>query len=215
MSKSLNSEVIHGTSLCFKDASALTESTITDYNVPSTLPSEAYEVVEFWRKAGPDLWFAKNPAFDRLFHERFLALHEMVARGNLSDWQQFPYGALALLILLDQFPRNAFRGTARMYLTDALARAVAVPAVVAGQDCAVEADLRVFFYLPFAHSESLEDQERSVTLVSRLGEPDISHAVHHHDIIRRFGRFPHRNLILGRAMTEAEQQYLDGGGYAG
>lgn len=178
-------------------------------------PAEAVVVVDFWRAAGPDRWFAKDPDFDRRFRERFLSLHEAAAQGALVDWRATPHGALALVLLLDQFPRNAFRGTPRMYATDALARELAAAAIDAGHDRAFEMELQVFFYLPFGHSEDLVDQERSVALVRRLGEPNASHAQRHHDIVQRFGRFPHRNPILGRSMTEEEQRYLDEGGYAG
>jgi uncharacterized protein (DUF924 family) len=183
---------------------------------PATASSaEAAAVVDFWREAGPKLWFAKDPAFDRRFRERFIALHEAAARGELDAWNGTPEGSLALLILLDQFPRNAFRGTPRMYATDAQARALADRAIRSGLDRAVEPELRVFMYLPFGHSENLADQERAVRLCESLGEPTLSHAKHHRDIVRRFGRFPHRNPILGRAMRPEEQQYLDEGGYTG
>lgn len=178
-------------------------------------PSEARAVVSFWREAGPALWFAKDDAFDTRFRNRFLAAHEAAARGELASWAVSTEGALALIILLDQFPRNAFRGSARTYATDGHARLVAHAAVMSGHDREVEPELAKFFYLPFAHSEDLADQERSVALVRRLGEPDLSHAQHHLDIVRRFGRFPHRNPILGRAMTAEEQRYLDNGGYKG
>jgi uncharacterized protein (DUF924 family) len=178
-------------------------------------PAEAAAVVDFWRDAGPDLWFAKNPDFDRRFRERFLSWHEAAARGELAGWLTTPQEALALVLLLDQFPRNAFRGTPRMYRTDALARDMAAAAIADGHDCGVEEKLRVFFYLPFGHSEDLTDQERSVALNARLGQPNLSHAERHRDIVRRFGRFPHRNPILGRAMTEEEQKFLDEGGYSG
>lgn len=177
--------------------------------------AEAGAVVDFWRSAGPGLWFAKDAAFDQRFRDRFLPLYEAAARGELTEWPATAEGALALLLLLDQFPRNAFRGTPRMYATDTLARQIAHAAIEAGHDLAVEPQLSLFFHLPFAHSENLADQERSVTLARRLGQPNLSHAERHRDIIRRFGRFPHRNPILGRTMTEAEQRYLDEGGYAG
>ncbi len=178
-------------------------------------PADAVAVVDFWRQAGPDRWFAKDPAFDRLFRERFLALHEAAARGGLSGWSDSALGALALLLLLDQFPRNCFRGTRRMYATDPLARDIAAGAIEAGHDQAVEASVRLFFYLPFGHSEDPADQEKSVALTRVLGEPYLAHALGHHDIIRRFGRFPHRNPILGRAMTAEEQRFLDAGGFSG
>ena len=183
--------------------------------VNTTIPAEARAVVEFWQSAGPSFWFAKDDAFDARFRERFKATHEAATRGELADWAANADGALALVILLDQFPRNAFRGTARMYATDGHARLVADAAVKAGHDRTVDHDLAKFFYLPFAHSENLADQERSVVLVRRLGEPDLSHAVHHRDIIHRFGRFPHRNPILRRSMTPAEQHYLETGGFKG
>jgi uncharacterized protein (DUF924 family) len=178
-------------------------------------PAPAREVVAFWEGAGPTLWFAKDDAFDRRFRERFLALHEAAARGELDAWSATPTGALALVILLDQFPRNAFRGTPRMYATDAAARRLADAAVAAGHDVLVELELQRFFYLPFGHSEDLADQERAVELCRRLGGRDLSQAEHHRDIVRRFGRFPHRNPILGRSMTKGEQEYLANGGYAG
>jgi uncharacterized protein (DUF924 family) len=181
----------------------------------ASAPAAAFSVVEFWREAGPSLWFAKDKEFDRRFRERLLSTHEAAARGDLDGWLASPTGALALILLLDQFPRNAFRGTPRMYATDAKARAMAATAIDAGHDRAVPKDLRLFLYLPFGHSEAPADQERSVALAQALGEPDLSHAKRHRDIIRRFGRFPHRNPILGRAMTPEEQRYLDAGGYAG
>jgi uncharacterized protein (DUF924 family) len=133
----------------------------------------------------------------------------------LQGWLASADGALALVLLLDQFPRNAFRGTARVYATDAKAREAAQGAIAAGHDRAVQPPLQVFFYLPFMHSENAADQERSVALVRRIGEPNLKYAIHHRDLIRRFGRFPHRNAVLGRTTTEEEQRFLDGGGFRG
>jgi uncharacterized protein (DUF924 family) len=172
-------------------------------------------VVDFWREAGPRRWFAKEVDFDRRFRERFLSLHEAALLGELVHWLARANGALALVLLLDQFPRNAFRGTPRMFASDAMARDVASAAIDAGLDRAVEADLQIFFYLPFAHSEDLADQERSVALNERLGEMGLAVAEENRVIVRRFGRFPHRNPILGRAMTPEEQSFLDEGGFAG
>lgn len=180
-----------------------------------TTPAEALEVVAFWKEAGPAMWFAKDAAFDQRFRERFMPLYEKAARNDLRHWARTPDGALGLLILLDQFPRNAFRGTPRMYATDALARATADAALTSGFDCVLPKELSLFMYLPFGHSENLVDQERSVNLAQRLGQPSIAHAEMHRDIIRRFGRFPHRNPILGRAMRPEEQAYLDSGGFQG
>jgi uncharacterized protein (DUF924 family) len=178
-------------------------------------PARAREVVALWEGAGPAKWFAKDDDFDRRFRERFLPLHEAAARGELDGWSMTPQGALALMILLDQFPRNSFRATPRMYATDAAARALADAAIAAGYDREVPADLQKFFYLPFAHSEELVDQDRAVELCRRLGGADLRQAEHHRDIVRRFGRFPHRNAILGRPTTKAEEDYLANGGYTG
>lgn len=179
-----------------------------------SVAEDADEVVQFWRTARSD-WFSRDPAFDCRFRDRFLDLHLSAARRELDDWTDTPAGSLALLILLDQFPRNAFRGTAHMYATDALARQLARTAQSAGNMEAVDADLRLFFCLPFAHSEDAGDQDLSVMLNARLGQPWLTHAEGHRDIIRRFGRFPHRNRLLGRETTPEEQSFLDQGGFAG
>ena len=173
------------------------------------------EVVKFWRDAGPERWFRKDVAFDTLFRERFAAEHEAAARGDLAGWQDSAEGALALLILLDQYPRNSFRNTARMFATDAQAVAVADAAITRGFDRVVGDDMRRFFYLPFMHSEQLADQERSVALYRALDGDGLRYAEIHRDAIARFGRFPHRNPVLGRAMTAEERKYLDEGGFAG
>lgn len=203
-------EVLVGAALTFAACGAAADSY---RDAPAS--AEAREVVAFWEGAGPALWFAKDDEFDRRFRERFLHLHEAAARGDLDGWNETPEGALALMVLLDQFPRNAFRGTPRMYATDAAARRLANAAIAAGHDRLVAEELQKFFYLPFAHSEDLADQERAVELCGHLGGRDLSQAQHHRDIVRRFGRFPHRNAILGRPSTQEEEQYLAGGGYAG
>ena len=173
-------------------------------------------IVAFWRDAGYDKWFTRNDDFDRDIHERFLATHEAAADGKLSDWESSADGALALLILLDQFPRNMFRGTARAFATDPLARVITIRAIEKGFDRAVPRDLQNFFYLPFEHSENLADQERGVALCRAAGnENDLKWAELHADIICKFGRFPHRNEILGRQTTAEEQAFLDGGGFKG
>lgn len=177
--------------------------------------AEAAELVAFWKAAGPPKWFAKDQDFDRRFRERFLASYEMAARGELSSWLQTAEGALALVLLLDQFPRNAFRGTPRMYATDELARKAADVAIARGFDRAVEEQLQSFFYLPFGHSENMADQERAVALCSRFSPEQQKYALGHRDIVRRFGRFPHRNAILGRASSAAELDFLAQGGFAG
>lgn len=176
----------------------------------------AAEVVSFWHEAGPDRWFNKDAAFDQQIRERFLTTYETAAAGGLSRWEETAQSVLALLILLDQFPRNMFRGEARAFATDPLARAVAAGAIVRGFDSQVPTELRGFFYLPFEHSEDLADQERCLALNKAAGDIDnLKWAKIHADIIRRFGRFPHRNAALGRATTAEEQAFLDGGGFAG
>jgi uncharacterized protein (DUF924 family) len=174
------------------------------------------EVLAFWRSAGPKTWFAKDEAFDAEIKARFLPTYEAAARGALTDWDATPEGALALLIVLDQFPRNMFRNDARAFAADAMARRGADRALARGFDQRVAADERLFFYLPFEHSESLVEQERACDLVRALGDPDLLRwAELHADIIRRFGRFPHRNAVLGRVSTPTEQAFLDQGGFAG
>lgn len=174
------------------------------------------EIVDFWREAGPKLWFKHDLAFDEAIRVRFEAVHHAAARGELNDWAVTATGALGLLLLLDQFPRNMYRGSAHSYATDPLARSVARGAVEAGLDQEVEPELRPFFYLPFEHSEDLADQAHAVQLCERLGDPDtLKWAKLHREIILRFGRFPHRNPMLGRESTPEEIQFLKDGGFAG
>jgi uncharacterized protein (DUF924 family) len=162
----------------------------------------ADDVIAFWREAGADKWFARDDAFDASIKERFLALLEAARRGDLSHWEDTPDGALALVIVLDQFPRNMFRGDARTYAADPLARAVAARALARAFDQCFPPAERRFFYLPFEHSENLADQERCVALNRAAGDEEgVKWAELHADIIRRFGRFPHRNGVLGRATT--------------
>ena len=178
--------------------------------------STADEIVSFWRAAGQKRWFNKDTAFDEEIRKRFLDTYEAAAAGKFSDWEQNAQGALALLILLDQFPRNMFRGDARTFATDPLARAIAAGAIVRGFDSQVPTELRSFFYLPFGHSEDLADQERGIALYKAVGDDEnLKWAELHADIIRRFGRFPHRNSVLGRTTTPEEQAFLDDGGFAG
>jgi uncharacterized protein (DUF924 family) len=174
------------------------------------------DVVQFWREAGPKKWFEPDPAFDADIRERFLTTHELAAAGKLSDWENSAQGALALLLLLDQFPRNMFRKTPRAFATDAQARGIAERAIKAGFDLEVGNELRSFFYLPFMHSEKLADQKLCLKLYRDYGNEDgIKYAEIHLDAIRRFGRFPHRNEILGRESSAEEIAYLDSGGFRG
>jgi len=182
----------------------------------SAANADAKAVVDFWREAGPQKWFKKDEAFDAEFKSRFEAAHEAAAAGAFDDWADSAEGALALVVLLDQFPRNSFRNSPRMYATDALALAAARRAVDAGLDMQIEdPGLRAFFYLPFMHSESLADQERSVELCGRANPDNLRFAQHHRDIVARFGRFPHRNALLGRGSSAEESAFLAEGGFAG
>jgi uncharacterized protein (DUF924 family) len=175
-----------------------------------------HAVLAFWRDAGPDKWFKKSDAFDQDIRRRFLETYEAAAAGTLGAWEATPDGVLALVIVLDQFPRNMFRGAARAFAADPLARAVADRALARGFDRAMAQADRQFFYLPFEHSEMLADQERCCDLFRATGDAElVKWAELHADIIRRFGRFPHRNAALGRATTAEEQAFLDGGGFAG
>ena len=180
-------------------------------NATNGLPTAA-EIVAFWRDAGPSKWFRGGDAFDAAVRERLADAHFAAARRELEAWMDEAEGALALLILLDQVPRNIFRGSAHSYATDPLALHYANRMVESGLDQQVEPGLRVFCYLPFEHSEDLLDQERSVALARDLDESFLDYAVRHHEVIERFGRFPHRNRALGRVNTSDEQAWLDAGG---
>jgi uncharacterized protein (DUF924 family) len=178
--------------------------------------SSPSEIVSFWQTAGPKAWFKKDDNFDSEIRRRFLRLHEQAAEGLLRSWEESAVGALALLILLDQFPRNMFRGSARMFASDPLARAIAAGAIVRGFDAQVAKAMRGFFYLPFEHSENMDDQMRGIAFYTAIDDDDgLKWAKLHADIIRRFGRFPHRNAVLGRATTPEEQAFLDAGGFSG
>ncbi|KWV68284.1 hypothetical protein PFLuk1_04108 [Pseudomonas fluorescens] len=181
----------------------------------SMTPHSAEAVIAFWKQAGPKRWFAKDDEFDATFRDSFHATHMQAARRELEDWLTTADGALALLILLDQYPRNAFRGTAHMFATDPLARLYARKMVDAGLDQQVEPQLRAFCYLPFEHSEDPQDQQRSLALNQQLDASTYHWAKKHADIIERFGRFPHRNGVLGRTSTDEERAFLKAGGFAG
>ncbi len=180
-----------------------------------TLPS-ANAVVSFWREAGPEKWFAKDEAFDAEITRRFLPAHEAAAAGKLAGWEETPEGVYALLILLDQFPRNMFRGSPRAFATDAQAVTIAERAIARGLDEAYQPPEKRFFYMPFMHSEGLADQERCIELCAAADDADgVKYAEIHRDIIRDFGRFPHRNPVLGRDTTAQEQAFLNEGGFSG
>ena len=176
------------------------------------------DVLAFWRAAGREKWFGGGAAFDEEVRAALLPAHEAAVAGALDAWRETPEGALAWIILTDQVPRNAFRGTPRAFATDARALEAAERAVERGFDGAPEIApaLRTFFYLPFMHAEDRAAQARGVDLYRALGQEEgMAFALGHKEIIDRFGRFPHRNPILGRQMSAEEQAYLDGGGFGG
>lgn len=171
------------------------------------------DVIDFWRKAGPGKWFNGGEAFDTECRSGLLDAHHAAARREHEHWMETADGVLALLIVLDQIPRNIFRGSGHAFATDPLALHYANRAVDAGLDQQVDADLRAFVYLPFEHSEDIDDQHRSVALFTPLGNAEYTkYAIAHRDVIEKFGRFPHRNHALGRINTPEEQAWLDAGG---
>lgn len=184
-----------------------------------TKDPRAAEVLRFWFGEGPAYgarrrcWFDKDPAFDAEVGDRFLALHEQAAAGALATWRRNAGDCLAFIVLVDQLPRNLFRGSARAFATDALALGAARHALARSYDRDALAVERMFFYLPFEHSEALADQERSCELFAPLAAlPETAdtyrYAERHRAIIARFGRFPHRNAALGRGSTPAENEFL-------
>ena len=184
------------------------------------LPAMAEELLAFWfAERAQKLWFDRNEAFDEEIRARFAGLSAEGARGGLAPWEEAPETALALVILLDQLPRNMHRGRAEAFACDALARAVTGRAIDRGFDIAMPRDRRFFFYLPFEHSEDLADQDRSIALFGAWVEAapaeikpkaieQFEYVLRHQQIIRRFGRFPHRNAALGRETTPEEAAFL-------
>jgi uncharacterized protein (DUF924 family) len=163
-------------------------------------------VLEFWFGQDRKRWFEKDPAFDEEIRARFLPLYDKALQGQLAAWTRDACGCLALVILLDQFPRNMFRSSARAFAADPLARVAARELLAKGWDRDMTDDERMFVYLPFEHSEDLADQELSMRLFA--GNPNFEWARKHWQIIRRFGRFPHRNAALGRESTPEEIEFL-------
>ena len=173
------------------------------------------DILAFWRDASRDRWYRRDDAFDAQVRGRYLALWRKAAAGGLTSWEASDDGALALTIVLDQFPRNMFRDDPLTYSTDPLAREVAGRAIDRGVGARIDPALREFLYMPFMHSEHLADQLRCIELSREAGLAESAKwAEHHADIIRRFGRFPHRNRLLGRATTPEEQAFLDEGGFS-
>ncbi|MCB8839285.1 DUF924 family protein [Aurantimonas sp. VKM B-3413] len=173
-------------------------------------------IVEFWREAGPDRWFGKDEAFDETIRRRFGDVYERAARGELDSWQEEPTGILALILLLDQFPRNMFRGTPLAFATDAKALELAKTALARGDHMTVAEDINQFLVMPLMHCEDLAEQDECVAWMEKIGdEANVASAREHREILDRFGRFPHRNAILGRESSPEETEFLENGGFAG
>ena len=176
------------------------------------------DVLEFWLdEVGPEGWYAGGEALDAQCRDRFGALYERACEGALSLWLTYPSGTLAYIILTDQLARNMFRGTAKAFAADSIAKAAAKAAISRGWDKRIDEPARQFFYMPLMHSECLVDQDRAVRLfktrMPATGDKNLPHAQAHREVIRRYGRFPTRNAALSRSTSEEEQTYLDEGGY--
>ncbi|MEX3015070.1 DUF924 family protein [Gymnodinialimonas hymeniacidonis] len=177
--------------------------------------TSAKDVVAFWHEAGPEKWYAKDDAFDQAIRDQFGAAWKAAHDGGLRNWAVDAEGALGLVILLDQFPRNMFRDDPRAYATDAAALEVSGQMIANGWDRQIDEPMRQFVYMPFMHSEEMAHQEICIDLMeSRMEEGNNAlHARVHREIIARFGRFPYRNGPLERGMTAEEQTFIDEGGY--
>jgi uncharacterized protein (DUF924 family) len=170
------------------------------------------EIVNFWfGELSPKDWFRKDEALDSTIASRFGTTYHELRSGVPASWLDTPEGFLAAILVLDQFPRNMFRADARCFATDAIALALAKRAIAEGVDAKLKSDQRSFLYMPFQHSEEEGDQASAVALFAMLGKPlELDFALRHQAVVDRFGRFPHRNALLGRATTEEEQTFLAG-----
>ena len=170
----------------------------------------AEELLEFWFSPRAEKrWFNSTPAFDDELRDRFATTYAAACHGELDDWQTTAHGALALVILFDQIPLNIFRSQPQSFASEARARAVAAQAIAQGFDADLTGPQKAFLYLPYMHSETLTDQDKAVELFRQAGlVNNLRYAEHHREIVRRFGRFPHRNAILGRASSAEEIAWL-------
>ena len=170
------------------------------------------DILDFWfQETQPAQWFQVNEEFDQTVCDRFMEAYESAKAGQFDDWKNNADGALALCILLDQMPRNMFRGTPQAFATDNKALVISKFAISKGLDLVLTAQKRRFLYLPFEHSENINDQRRSVELFEKTKDDDplgYDYAVRHLRVIEKYGRFPHRNKILGRDNTPEEEEYL-------
>ncbi len=175
----------------------------------------AKTIIDFWVEVGPEKWYTQSDAVDAEIAERFKDLRDQAARGELDEWQNSAEGALALLLLLDQFSRNLYRGDAESFAADAHAREIARDAIDAGFDRQFDPALRQFFYLPFCHSEALSDHDWLVEVAPEADlQGNMADFEAHREIIQDFGRFPFRNAALGRENTPEEDQFMADGGYS-
>ena len=176
----------------------------------------AQDVLNFWTEAGPKKWWKKDANFDAEISRQFGDLYQQACAGELDAWADTPDSALALILLLDQFSRNLHRNSPLAFAQDEKCVDLTKSQIDSGADHHLPADIRPFCYLPLMHSESLEDQELGLEMMEKFGvEGNVKAAVEHRDIIVKFGRFPHRNSVLGRQTTSEEQAFLDNGGFAG
>ncbi len=174
------------------------------------------DILNFWIDAGPEKWWRKDAKFDAEINSRFGALYEQACAGKLDNWASEPESALALIILLDQFSRNLHRNSPRAFAQDAKCAALVHQLIDAGMDRQMPEKIAEFCYMPLMHSEQLQDQETCLHEMKRTGKQgNIKAAKEHLEIIEKFGRFPHRNPVLGRDTTPEEKAFLDGGGFSG
>ena len=174
------------------------------------------EILDFWTEAGPAKWWKKNPDFDAEIAKRFQKTHERACAGELDDWAETADGALALIIVLDQFSRNLHRNSPQAFAQDGKTASIARAQIASGGDKTMAREIHQFCYLPLMHSENLDDQDLCLQQMQKMGEKNsIRSAIEHRDIVARFSRFPHRNAVLGRSTTAEEQSFLDAGGFSG
>ena len=169
------------------------------------------DIVDFWfAKTNKKYWFNSTPEFDRHLNEKFLGVYESAVSGELDHWKNNPVGSLALVILFDQIPLNIFRGKKKSFATESRSREVAKHAIEQGHAEQLSNAQQAFLYMPFMHSENMADQDYAVALYDKTGlKNNLKFALHHRDIIKRFGRFPHRNAILERKSSSQEIEYLN------
>jgi len=180
------------------------------------MPVGPEDVLNFWVDAGPKMWWQKDDGFDAEIAQRFGNTHDAAARGELDAWLSKPDAGLALIIVLDQFSRNLFRNDARAFAQDEQCLRMVKSLMSSGHDRKMRHDIGMFCYMPLMHSEDLDDQKECLAQMERLGLKDnVKYAVIHLEIIEKFGRFPHRNAVLGRQTTPDEQKFLDDGGFSG